>query len=519
MKNLFKAIAFITFGLTLGCSQHSTGRYIASLDRVPAQADVIENDLLKSSQNVLALLKTPELPLSACHNEMKETFDFLSSVPSNYFETNYSSEQYREILENLWAIKKNLRRHNQIWSDKEVIDRECVKSLKAALRATRYIEDHAGLVFINKNGGHVTGLNDEDKSDIFSKGYPWIQTDRENKEFNFREELKTGDILMWRGTTSISASIARLGDSKNNFSHVSIIYKDPKSKKIYNVESLIETGVTMQEFSQSELHAGSAKVVVFRHKNSELAKIAGEFAFKHASSTIGTSAHRLYDFNFDLQDHSTIFCSELISWAYDHASQGLVQIPQFLTKFDMKNRKFLNDLGTDAKEGFQPGDIELEPNFTMVAEWRNFHYSRVNHLKDIILTNMYAWMDEHGYQFKWNLKGNALGQILYTMRRMPGLGKIAEDKLPINMPRKTLTNVITMDKVSTGIYKTLKRSFYKDNPMRFFSLASINATLEDFRVRDLEKYKDQIRANKNGQAAADSAFHNDFGPLKRDVKL
>lgn len=495
----------------MGCTQRSISRLPASESKI----DFISPDLYQTSEAVRDLLSVKEMPISVCHHEIKDSFEALKGLPSDYFRTDYSEAEYGVILERMWQIKQNIRRHVQNWSKIGVMDRDCAKAAKAAMRASRYIEQNAALIYLNKKGEKVDGLSEDDKSPIFSKGHPWTMSSDEN--FDWQRDLKTGDVLLWRGTSSISASIARLGDSENNFSHLSIVHIDPKTKRRYNIEALIETGMIMQDFTEEPLHPGSGKVVVFRHKDSEVAKRAAEHAYKIAVSTIGTDKHLEYDFGFDLVDHKKVFCSEVVHMAFKKASKGKVMLPQFLTKFDMKNRKFLNDLGTNAFTGFQPGDIELEPSFDMIAEWRNFHYTRSNQLKDIIFTGIYNWMDEYNYNFKWTFKGNVLGGFVYGLRRTPILGGLVEEKVPMNMPKKTLKSVLTMQKVAGKLYKKMAKKLYKKDGSRLYSMADIAKVLEQYRREDLEVYRQQALANKRGEAHHNPEFHHHFGPPKKSL--
>lgn len=510
MKYFISLLALVT---AISCSQHSTGRLPAS----GPELDFISPDLLKTTESVRDLLAIKNLSIDVCHGEIKESFDLLSGLPTGYFRTNYSEAEFGVILERLWAIKQNIRRHVQNWSEQKIMDRECAKSAKAAMRATRYIEQNAALLYVNMKGEKVDGLSEDDKSPIYSKGHPWTMSDDES--FDFNKDLKSGDLILWRGTSAISASIARLGDNKNNFSHLSMIYIDPKTKRRYNIEALIETGIIMQDFTEEPLHAGSAKAVIFRHKNQEVATKAAAFLYDKARKTIGTDQHLEYDFGFDLNNHDKVFCSEVVHWAYKAASKGSIMLPQFLTKFDMKNRKFLNDMGTNVETGFQPGDIELEPSFDMIAEWRNLHYARSNQLKDVIFTAIYDWMDRHQYNFKWTFRGNVLGSFVYGMRRVPLLDSIVEDQVPLFMPKKTLKSVLTMQKVAGKIYKELHKKLYKKNPSKIYSMADIEKVLEEYRREDLEVFKSQVRANRSGEAHYNPDFHHNFGPSKKSLNL
>jgi len=508
IKNI--ALLYISVGLCLlnSCSFNNK--------RFPAQeSEFISSDLLGSTKEVRDQLAADNLPIEVCTNQMSDTFNFLSQIPSDHFKTSYSSEQYRVVINQLWEIKRSLRRHVQQWSSGGVMTRECNASVKAALRASRYIEDHASLYFLNLTGQKISGFDNEDKSPIFSNGFPWVISDE--NDFNFKRDLRSGDLLLWRGKTAISASIARLGDSETNFSHLSIVYKDPKTNRLFNIESLIETGLILEEFTKEELHPGSARIVVLRHKDKAIAKRAAEFAYKVASETMGTSEHLHYDFGFDLEDHQTVFCSEIINWAFKEATNGALDIPPFKTHFDMKNRSFLNAIGTDAYVGFQPGDIELTPEFDMVAEYRNFNYSRANQLKDVIHSQFYKWMDDKDYNFKWSFKGNVLGSVIFGARRTPVLGGLIEDKLPLNMARQTLTSVLTMEKVSGIVVKKMMKRLFKKDINAIYSLSDMEKALEEIRVEDLKKYKKQVEANRNGKAYANPSFTHLFGPSKKDL--
>lgn len=487
-------------------------------ERVPAQgqSEFINTNLLESTQNVLDELSVKSLDISVCTNQIASEFSFLSQVPSDHFYTNYSWEEFQTIINGLWNIKQNLRRHVQNWSEQGVMTRECSFAIRAAYRATRFFEDNVSMFYLNTRGHMVTGFETDDESPNFSAKYPWTKSDDE--QFEFKRDLQSGDLLLWRGKSAISASIARLGDSETNFSHLSIVYRDPENGKLYNIESLIETGLIVKEFTKKALHPGSPRVVVLRHRDRELAARAGKFAYDISSKTMNTDNHLYYDFGFDLEDHKTVFCSEIVNWAFSEASKGSVKIPAFNTHFDMKNRSFLNAIGTDAYVGFQPGDIELTPDFDMIAEWRNLKFSKANQIKDVIHSNFYRWMDNYNYNFKWSFKGNIFGSLAYGLRRTPLISGLIEEKFPLNMPRKTLSSVLTMEKVSNIVYDELKDKLFKKNPNAIYSLADLENAVEEIRLEDLQRFKDQIEANRSGDAYSNPKFHHLFGPKKKEVR-
>ncbi len=509
MKNsMYFALGAISLISAVSCSNQ--------VERVPAQAvSFISSDLLGSTKNIKEQLSVDYLSIDVCTEEIVDSFKFLSQIPSDHFKSNYTKEQYGQVIKDIWSIKQSLRKHVQNWSAQGAMSKDCNSSIKAALRAARYVEDNASLYYINSDSKKLTGLEADDTSPNFSKPFPWVMSDQEN--FDFMRDLRSGDLLLWRGKSAVSASIARLGDSLTNFSHLSIVHRDPKTNKLYHMESLIETGLIYQDMQSEPFHHGTPRVVVLRHKDAALAARAGEFAYKRAKETMGTENHLYYDFGFDLKDHKKVFCSEIVNWAYHEASRGELDIPPYKTLFNMKNRSFLNAIGTDAQTGFQPGDIELTPEFDMIAEWRNFNYSRANQLKDIIHTQIYRWMDEYNYNFKWSFKGNILGTFVYGVRRIPGISGLLESKLPLNMSRKTLSAVLTMEKTSDKIYDEMKKRLFKKDPYKVYSIYDIEKELEKLRLEDLGKYKKQIEANRNGEAYPNPKFHHLLGPDKKDI--
>ena len=66
----------------------------------------------------------------------------------------------------------------------------------------------------------------------------------------------------------------------------------------------------------------------------------------------------------ELAGDKELFCSKLVRKAFALASDQKVLLPTFSTRFDMKNRDFVERIGVTAKETFAPADIELEPSST-----------------------------------------------------------------------------------------------------------------------------------------------------------
>lgn len=508
MRMMIKSMAFSSLVIIFGCTSSYNlhlGRNLASVN-----APEITPNLLETTESIRDYLGAPLLSYSECYGSFKDAFDYLSGLPSDYFEREYSLAEYGVIIERLWHIKQAVRTHSAQWQQQTEVSRECVNNIKNVNRAIRYLEDYSSLLYLAQRGEGITGLNKDDKSPMFSLPFPWTMAKEEN--FNSRTDLKTGDILMWRSTSSVSAAISRIGDAQNNFSHLSILYIDPQTGERYNIESLIETGLIVDQFDETELHPGVSKLIVYRHQDPEVARRAGEYAYQLARRTMGTRNHLYYDYGFDLEDHQEVFCSEVIHMAFKFATNGQLSLPAFTTKFDMRNRNFLQALGADIPGGFQPGDLDLEKDFELIAEWRNFNHARVNHLMDGILMSMYQWMDDHDYNFRWTLRGNLLGNTLYFARRTPLIGLALQSRLAKNMPRDALKTVIKLDQVSGRMYKDLSKLLYEESPSTIYSHRDLLEKIEEYRKTDLERFREQKRANRRGESYPNPRWHHLFGP-------
>ena len=79
--------------------------------------------------------------------------------------------------------------------------------------------------------------------------------------------------------------------------------------------------------------------------------------------------------------------------AFEEASGDRVQLPTFTTLLDMRNRDFLDRIGVTARETFAPGDIDLEPDFDLLAEWQDYRVTSDLRLQDMVMTKLLEWME------------------------------------------------------------------------------------------------------------------------------
>jgi hypothetical protein len=103
---------------------------------------------------------------------------------------------------------------------------------------------------------------------------------------------------------------------------------------------------------------------------------------------------------------------------------------------------------------FAPSDVEMEPNFEVLGEWRDVSRVISNQMMDAILTKLLAWGDE-GYVFAptmvMKLKAD-LGHLL----RLIGFKK---KELPTNMPISVISTVFALDPTVNALLGALPEKY------------------------------------------------------------
>lgn len=206
-------------------------------------------------------------------------------------------------------------------------------------------------------------------------------------------EFKSGDVVVLRGTSALSALVSNLTDTPSSYSHTLIIYVDPISQKKYGVEALIDSGVIAHPLEEI-MSEGVPRVMIYRQTDSAVALKAAELAFQIAQpnsqgKTLG------YDLKLNLGDYTAVYCSEFVRMVYDLASSHSVVLPTYPSTIGGKFpniQKALN-LNIGRFLVYAPLDIDLESSFELVAEWRDFS-STVNYrIKDRIVKTVLAWLE------------------------------------------------------------------------------------------------------------------------------
>ena len=387
-----------------------------------------------------------------------------------------------QLRNDLFRVRDEMRGRIAAWHAAGLMDHAVQRALRDCFRATRFASDMLGEL----SAGFTELAAGQTPLKAFSgPGNTIVAAAFDTDEL---ATFQAGDVLLMRGLHHNSAAIARIGDVDSQFSHICILHID-KQRAQWVVESLIEEGAVITKLGAALAH-GNGRAILFRHRDRALAAKAGQIAHKHIRRTYGTWKRRiLYDFSMQLDNRRPLFCSKLVRLAYARASKGKLLLPSFTTRFNMKNRDFIDRIGVQAVETYAPGDMEIEPHFDLVAEWQDFRVTSRLRAQDLIMVKLFEWMDNYGYKFEQDgliriisLFGRFAAHLSDRAKEM--LSSVVP-KVPINMPRKTIAAIAMLHKTAEPLLDEI-RSLEAEHISRTgkpMHPRQVYAALEDIRMR------------------------------------
>jgi hypothetical protein len=354
-------------------------------------------------------------------------------------------------------------------------------------RALRYLEDYVLEVYMSDQS-----IADKEYHTLQGKGLYFMVPPNQN--FHGPDDLQSGDVILSRGSAFTSAAIARIGVNDSQFSHLTFVYRNPEENgKLYTIEAHIEIGSVVAPF-QVHIDQKNSRTVVYRYEDAELAHKAATYMYHKVKTQSDTGKNIEYNFSMQLNDASKLFCSQVIYDGFQQASNKTIDIPKFKTQFNSGLITFLNRMGIPASlenishmETFSPGDIEYDPRFSLIAEWKDPNQLRDSRLKDAVLTKMFSWMENDRYHIQAPVSVKAMSRFTWLIRRIPLVQKLVEKKLPLNMNVEQLKIFLTLDKIG-GVLKNaiIKLRETKKHPLTIKEMFDF---LEEFRVQDGQSKK------------------------------
>jgi hypothetical protein len=411
--------------------------------------------------------------------------------------TNVSAQDLKEIFNNLgtrkfskqlWDSKLSLHHKIQQFHHEMKYTPSCARSLRPIFRQIRLLED------LSEEFQARNNLDSPVSSSAFSIKNPQVHKAPGFESMELSQDLESGDLLLTRGNAFTSAAIASLGEEDTQFSHLSLVYKDEKNK-IWTIEAHIEVGSIVRPL-EAHIKDSNFRTMVLRFEDQKLAASAAKFAFETVKKASETTGNINYDFGFDMDEDINLFCSEIVSWSFSKVSNNLSQIPLIKNRVQKRKSSFVNDLEINIQESFIPADLEIDPRFKIIAEWRDANRVNDSHEKDAILQAMYRWVDDFGYRMinGSSRKSKFYKHIVWYMRRIPLLKNSVKEKLPLNMSKKLIGFFGVLDSVGEWLQIRLQPANKQTIDTRGIPLLPEEKYqfLNDLRLADLNLKKQRL---------------------------
>lgn len=389
--------------------------------------------------------------------ELERMYQFLLNADPSTFDLQEISSNAESIIRSAFRLRLALRERVLQWTQEGRITDRSMAAIRNILRAGRYLEDTIG-ESVEPQLQHLTRRNQEGYALPFQGLSPIVLTP-DNKNFGYWD-FKAGDLILMRGSSPVSAAIARVTSVASQFSHVGMVHVDPATGGKYLVEALIETGAHIVPLDK-ELSSSIARMVVYRPVDEALGLRASTFAYEKVSESLASGRRIRYDFSMNFADPERLFCSELVSWAYESVSARTFRIPLHRSKIALKNRDFLRriTIADSTNDTFAPGDIDLDSRFRVVAEFRDFKRTETSRVDDLILDRIFQWMEtenrvlDEKRWMKWLTKAAHKVSPLQFMRNLGQKNGIPLD--PDVTPR-IMSSVLVIQFTKSRFQKSLK---------------------------------------------------------------
>ncbi len=484
-------------------------------------------------ENILADVKNSgKFKLETCAPYIQNVYQDVLRLAPTRFDYESTKANWQGTYDNLWQIRLKLRERLVEFAKDLPADHAqlntCVTAIRDGFRLSRYMEDYLAESFSGVPQD-FEAANPKKETDPKFKPTPlrgespWLVV---NKEKFPQITVRSGDLIISRGNAYTSSAIARIAEVDSQFSHLAFVFVQGDGtgqeytieQAILNpnvkiLESHIEVGSTIRSFKEY-MEDGNARNLVLRYPDPFISHRSARWVFDYVQNyrkrsfdanpffAMDDVNHNVpYNFQMGLENPENpkkLFCSQIAHVGF-HSNN--VKVPYFMS--DLNTRLSLpKRLGITAKVLFAPGDLEVDPRFEMIGEYRNLRKLKGLRMKDMVLTGMYKMM-EQGYEFTPVPQTELISVFRWVVRQMDV--KFAKPKLPKNMNVKVLSTVYTLDKVAMYLETELQKeetNFEKVSQGLPISFGQGLETIERARLKDLEIFMSKKKPK----------FHWDFKP-------
>jgi len=418
-----------------------------------------------------------------CHLYLQQNTEFLLAkgaqtyLPKNELEKQRLLYSASDILQQMFQLRLLLHDRTKNFYFANKITPSCIAKTRLTLRYSRFIEEFIGEWLVQNRDMKLS-------KQVFRGSSP---SSFLNPKFD-QLEFQSGDILLIRSNSFVSATIARIGDEDGQFSHAALVYVPTPNSPPLVIESTAKSGVSIHPL-EDVLNSHAPRILVYRHSDSAIAANAAEKMALHIKLKESKGEIIPYDFHLDLNSSESYFCTELVKTAFILAGAKPKNLPTYPTSVAIfEGHLFLKQMGIRSLVTFAPSDIEVDPHLTLVAEWRNLELTGRTRLQDAILTSVLDWMARSKYELTFKGPNKLGANIAWALLKPAG---IFSDRIPKNMDRTFMKSLFSLLSITRALEKALKREevdAYSDGIV--IDYRHMLTGLESIRQKDCQRYRE-----------------------------
>ncbi|MEI8347675.1 MAG: hypothetical protein WCG27_09415 [Pseudomonadota bacterium] len=412
--------------------------------------------------------------------ECQKRFDFYYQRLANFTPKEIVNENNHEVIKQTFQLRISIyqviRDHQQALDQNET----CVNSIRSVTRSLRYLEDY--LIQQSLEKSPIRELEGE---------WPYLQVNPDFPDFKGKEQLLSGDILLTQGNDFFSSAVTRLASVATQFGHSSFLYKDANGG-LFTVEAL-KNGTAVRPFKEHQ-DGGNSRAIVLRHRDPQKAKEAVTALVNYLENFRQQNGYDVpYDFKFELEDHRRLFCTEAIRLGFDLAGIKDNPLPRYKSHFTVGMVNFLHSFGIPVDQSnaanypvFAPGDLEFDPQFDIVAEWRDPAQLSSAMMRDMVTSKTFQWMGEKNYVYYRPADIWIKSNLAWAARHMCCTRRYFSQEIPYNMGIQQMKIYLMMEKVGKILFNYLENLQEKNQLL--LSYNQMLTELEKLRENDYKKW-------------------------------
>lgn len=444
-----------------------------------AQNTIEKRDLLADINSSKEQLLRSSSDLELTKNEFEKQYALLFNIDPQVYDLSHIRRNTSVLFRTLQSFRFLLEQQLTTWPETRMNNFDFQNSVRGLNRGVHYLADVVGEISL----GNEKSQKGQRGIPAFQGGIPWTLT--ENNLPLLEKDFQSGDVILMRGGSAVSAAIARVTDVNSVYSHAALVYVDPQTGEKFVVEALTEKGATINTLKHALDH-GAPRMLALRHHDSAAAAKGAEILYQIVKASIENKRNFKYDFTMSghLPEVSTedvlkyargsndpelveklsnykVFCTLMVKWAFHIGSEGKYNLPQFPSGMNKENRAFLNRLGIspETRSVFAPGDLEFDSNFKVIGDFREPRRTAALRTDDFIFDKIFDWMERDGLQFQESILFETVGYIGNRASNLDVIRKAASQLgLPIapHIPPKVISSVIMLEMIRGKLLEKLK---------------------------------------------------------------